>query len=224
MPIASILIFDIKKRFLMYKILNKELTDDLLDKFRKTYENDPDTDTTSNVTINDDFIYGYFAPLINSFDISKDLNYSVDYILFNNNQYIIRFNLYDNLLILCFYNPAILSITFKLNSSANRMLFQEYYTNWCCKSMISLIKYKFGVCSDERCFSSTNDELKKLFYKWSYYHLSDEIFFMEAIDYLQINDETKSKCETLVKGSFFFNINNSMIFGVQKVIEYTYEG
>jgi hypothetical protein len=200
--LSSMLIFDIKKRFLMYKILNKELTDDLLDKFRKTYADTPEVDT-DKPCLNDDFIYGYFAPLISSFDITKDLNYAVDYVLFNNNQYIIRFSCYDNLLLLCFFNPTVLAATFKLNSSTNRMIFQEYYTNWCCKSMTSLIKYKFGICSDERCFASVSDELRNLFHKWSYYHLTDEIFFMEAIDYLQINDDTKLKCEALFKGKCF---------------------
>ena len=256
---SSILIFDINKKYLLYKILNKDILKLLTSELNKKYgeenenqalspipENQPppspppqeeqeEPKITKNL-LTDDFIYGYFAPIINSFEISKEMNYEYEYALFNNNQYIIRFTLYDNCLLLCIYNSNSSSVS-SVNSPSqqqeqqqaklstilrpmstvataftqqrqepvsapqdlNKLIYNDYYTNWCSKSIITLIKYKFGICSDERCFNEIDNELKNLFVKWSRLHSNDIIYYIEAIEYLQVNDETKLKCDQFVK-------------------------
>jgi hypothetical protein len=221
---ASILIFDKNKKYLLYKILNKDILNLLINEFNKEYGENQNFQSLSPIPENqqaphrpttmltDDFIYNYFAPIINSFEISKEMNYVYEYALFNKNQYIIRFTLYDNCLLLCIYscvNSLQLQSSQQKNISTevlelNKLVYNDYHTNWCSKSMISLIKYKFGICSDERCFNEIDNELENLFVKWSKLHSFDVIYFIESIEYLQVNDETRLKCDAFVKEFIYF--------------------
>ena len=234
---ASILIFEKNKKFLLYKILNKDILKLLLNELDKEYgeenennlrsssafeEKQEETTPLPPITVTkkvrhqltDDFIYGYFAPIINSYEISKEMNFVYEYALFNENQYIIRFTLYDNCLLLCIYSSINSSYFYSSQSvqnilpqaslspeclELNKLIYNDYHTNWCSKSIISIIKYKFGICSDEKCFNEIDNELKNLFVKWSKLHSCDIIYFIESIEYLQINEETKLKCEAFVK-------------------------
>ena len=218
---SSILIFEINKKILLYKILTDELLQsiktEIISNFGSNYvieknsqqktvetveENDTSTTERENsfseepfneqvnkpkqeMNLTNDLIYEYFSPIIASFEISKDINYSYEYVLFNKSQHIIRFNLYNNCLILC-----ILSNSLKLTQSEselNKLIFSEYYTSWYCKSFISLIKYKFGICSEEKCFNGLNQiDIKKLYQKWSYLFSNDLVYYIEAVEQLQM--------------------------------------
>ena len=161
---SSVLIFEINKKFLLFKILSKEFHDSLrnevIKKFGSKYvdeknnqtsgyarehlesnetacdtgiinsdeeeesetedtgeeENDGSTtevdDTAENVSnkkrkkrkkliLTNDLVYEYFSPIVNSFEISKEINYIYEYTLFKKNQHIIRFNLHKNCLFMC---------------------------------------------------------------------------------------------------------------------------
>ena len=147
--------------------------------------------------LTDDLIYQYFSPLINSFEFSKEINYVYEYALFNKNQHIIRFNLYKNCLILCIQNSN--DNLLKTNSDLKKLIYSEYLSGWYCKSITSLLKYKFGICGDEKCFNSSNQmEIRTLYSTWCNYYLTDVVYFLEAIEQLDVSDDIKLKCQAFL--------------------------
>ncbi len=235
---SSILIFEINKKILLYKILTDELLQllktEIVKNFgsnyviekneQKTAADENDTSATekednidenknetkanpekklnnnnAELNLTNDLIYEYFSPIVASFEISKDINYTYEYALFNKNQQTIRFYLYNNCLIMCILSNTTTSKLNKSDSELTRLVYAEYQTSWYCKSFISLIRYKFGICSDEKCFTGLNQiDIKKLYQKWSYLHANDPVFYIEAIEQLQINEDIKIKCETFL--------------------------
>lgn len=230
---ASILIFEMNKKYLLYKILTKELKNHLRaevwknfgakyvnekseqsEKFyngAKTNENeaneakiDDSTDTNTNNKTNksnslnnfnltDDLIYEYFSALVASFEISKELEFIYEYALFDQNKYIIRFHVHKNFLLLIILNVTLDYSSSSSSSSSSdfrNQLYSEYFTSWFCKSIISLIRYKFGISTDERCFKETDEssqlEIKSFFAKWSHYFMSENLYFIEAIEKLEV--------------------------------------
>ena len=282
----SILIFDINRKFLLYKILNKnfakQLREEIIKLFGVNYVNEKnqeqnkaeninnggnlkegeetkkkissrdsslldssieednqqnssaedktETDNTqkrkssptpsiknkAKLTLTNDLIYEYFSPIVNSFEISKEIAYVYEYVLINRNKYTIRFCQYNNCLILLIYN--LIDQQFYLNvnttrksSELTRQIYIDYYTNWFNKSLVSLLKFKFGICSNEKCFNlNKKNEIKNLYTKWSEYFLNDQSYFVEAIDQLVINDDIKAKCRLFLDDlvEFFYNMES----------------
>lgn len=233
---ASILIFEMNKKYLLYKILTKELKNHLRAEVWKNFgakyvnekseqsekfynggknnensENeaneakaDDSTDTNNNNKTNksnslnnfnltDDLIYEYFSALVASFEISKELEFIYEYALFDQNKYIIRFHVHKNFLLLIILNVTLDYSSSSSSSSSSdfrNQLYSEYFTSWFCKSIISLIRYKFGISTDERCFKETDEssqlEIKSFFAKWSHYFMSENLYFIEAIEKLEV--------------------------------------
>ena len=227
---ASILIFEMNKKYLLYKILTKELKNhlraEIWKNFGAKYVNekneqseefyngvktdsneakiDDSTDTNTNNKTNksnslnnfnltDDLIYEYFSALVGSFEISKELEFIYEYALFNQNKYIIRFHVHKNFLLLIILNVTLDYSSSSSSSSSSDFrnhLYSEYFTSWFCKSIISLIRYKFGISTDERCFKETDEssqlEIKSFFAKWSHYFMSENLYFIEAIEKLEV--------------------------------------
>jgi len=77
----------------------------------------------------------------------------------------------------------------------------------CCRSFLSLLKYKFGVCADEQCFRhAAAAEVRALFAFWSALFARNQVFFVEAIEQLEVNEDIKLKCEAFMKElAEFFN-------------------
>lgn len=266
----SVLIFEINKKFLLFKILSNEfhelLRDEIIKKFGSKYVNEKnnqsedfhkenlknendnehensheaeDTDviqegedddegeddngsTTevddigencSNIQtnkkkkkrnklfINNELIYEYFSPIVNSFEISKEINYIFEYTLFKNNQHIIRFNLHKNCLFMFIQDMSSSSShTFKSKSEMTNLIYSDFLSGWCCKSLISLLRYKFGICSDEKCFNNKVNkiEIKELFSAWANYYHADQVYFLEAIEQLEVSDDIKFKCKQFI--------------------------
>lgn len=211
---SSILIFELNRKFLLYKILTDELGQILKDEIIKNFgfnyvaekqKLNDDTSTTERENsaseeshINDqkfelthDLIYEFFSPLVASFEITKDINYVFEYALFKKTNYIIRFNVFNNCLIMCILKSD------PCDSEISKLIYSDYYSSWYLKSLISLLKYKYGICSDEKCFTSSVD-IKKLYQKWSNLFMNDPIYHIEAIEHLQVNEDIKIKCETFL--------------------------
>ena len=260
---SSILIFEINKKFLLFKILSKEfhelLRTEIIKKFGIKYideknlqsenfggagqneneesrdfvkadEEQTETEDLENVENNgstteaddnpsnlgtskkkkqkkkliltNDLIYEYFSPIVNSFEISKEMNnYIYEYALFNKSQYIIRFNLHKNCLFMCIqdFNSSPNNL-FKPTLEMTKHIYSDFNSGWCCKSLISLFKYKFGICSDEKCFTNktNHSEITELFTAWSNYYLMDQIYFLEVIEQLDVSEDTKLKCKSFL--------------------------
>jgi hypothetical protein len=218
----SILIFEITKKFLVFKILSKELyeslSEDILKNFGLKYveeKNQSDNfranindESPNNADINldkkppvvtDDLIYEYLSTIVNSFEISKEIDYTYEYALFNKNSYIIRFMQFKNFLFICLnrLNPASKSSKSinTTNSDYAKLIYSEYYTGWHCKSLISLLKFKFGICLEDKCFNDImKNEIKNLYLKWNEFHSNEMVYFVEAIEILDVNEDVKVKC------------------------------
>lgn len=212
----SILIFEMNKKYLIFKILNKELKNQLRSEIWKNfgakyvrekneqslefYNSDQQdfqandsikaNNNNNNFDLTDDLIYEYFSALVASFEISKEIDFVYEYALFNQNKYIIRFHQHKNFLIMVLFN------NFETNSSESKnQLYAEYYADWFCKSIISLIKYKYGISTDDRCLKETDEktiEIKSLFSRWSSYYQSENLYFFEAIEKLEVKSLVKS--------------------------------
>lgn len=150
--------------------------------------NKADESTASNFTLTNDLVYEYFSALVASFEIAKEINYVYEYAFFSQNKYIIRFHMHKNFLILILFNYNDIS-AINESSELKNQIYSEYYTSWFCKSLISLIKYKFGICTDDRCFKDATEnklEIKNLYLKWSNYFLNENLYFIEAIEKLEV--------------------------------------
>ena len=191
---SSIFVFEINKKFLLHKILTKQLeialSADILKTFDQKYEE-------LSTELADNLIYQYFSPLISSFEISRDINYVYEYASFSKHQHLIRFSLHKNCLIFCIYDA-----TNKPESKSElaTLIHAEYYSSWYSKSFLSLLKHKFGVCSDEKCFSKSNQrDLERLYLKWSSLYSRDQIYFVEALEQLDVNEDIKIKCDLFMQ-------------------------
>lgn len=210
---SSILVFELNRKFLLYKILTKELAEHLQKEFIKYFDtqkiqeeqtdlksslNQDQAEKSKDTYLRHDLIYEYFAPIVNSFEISKEINFLFEHALFKDTNFLVRFFAYKNCLLLLVYDSNLSSTNLeKINSALTKQVNAEFYLNWCCKSFISLVKFKFGICSDEKCFETddTKYDLKNLYLKWSSYFLIDQIYFIEAIEQLHVNDDIKIKCQ-----------------------------
>jgi hypothetical protein len=262
----SVLVFEINKKFLLFKILKQDfyelLRDEIIKKFGSKYvneknnqsdefrrgtengnehensnefddkdaiqeeegegdeeENDDNGSTTEvddigdiqdsskikkkrkKLFINNELIYEYFSPIVNSFEISKEINYIFEYTLFKNNQHIIRFNLHKNCLFMFIQDMSSnVDKTFKSNTEMTNLIYSDFLSGWCCKSLTSLLRYKFGICSDEKCFNNkvNKTEIKELFSAWSNYYHAEQVYFLEAIEQLEVSDDIKFKCKQFI--------------------------
>ena len=219
----SILVFEITKKFLVFKILSKELYESLREDIVKNFglnyveEKNQSANFRSNandessthkadtncekkpLVVTDDLIYEYLSTIVNSFEISKEIDYTYEYALFNKNSYIIRFMQFKNFLFICLnkLNQASKSLKSVNNTNSDyaKLIYSEYFTGWQCKSLMSLIKLKFGICLDDKCFNElTKSELKSLYLKWSEFHSNEMVYFVEAIELLDVNEDVKIKC------------------------------
>lgn len=209
---SSILIFEMKKKYLLYKILTKELKSHLKSEIWKNFgakyirekneqnsefysvdanqsdETGTNPSSASNFNLTNDLIYEYFSALVASYEISKEISYVYEYALFDQNRYIIRFHQYKNFLLMILFNAAGVSAGLESFEVRNQ-LFAEYYTSWFCKSVVSLLKYKFGISTDDRCLKDTDEpavEIRSLFVKWSHLFHSENLYFVEAIEKLEV--------------------------------------
>jgi len=151
--------------------------------------------------LTDDLIYEYFSPIVNSFEISKEINYIFEYTLFKNNQHIIRFNLHKNCLFMFIQDMSSNSGNLlKPKAEMTNLIYSDFLSGWCCKSLITLLRYKFGICSDEKCFNNIVNkiEIKELFSAWSNYYQVDQLYFLEAIEQLEVSDDIKYKCKYFI--------------------------
>lgn len=152
-----------------------------------------------DLKLTDELISEYFSPLISSYEFSKDLNYTYEYALFNKPEYMAYFYSYKECIILTIFD----SNRFELTKSSNyfmKYVYSEYYSSWCCKSLISLFKYKFSICLNEKCLSKdSKKEIKRLFLKWCNYFQTEQIYFLEAIEQIEVNDDIKIKCEKFME-------------------------
>jgi hypothetical protein len=180
-----------------------------------TYDTQPQV--KPSLTLTNDLIYEFFAPMINSFEITREISYCYEYALIDRSKYTIRFYLYTNCLILLIYNfgdvqAYLSSSSIRASSELTRQVYIDFYTNWFNKSLISLLKFKFGICSDEKCFklSANKKEIKRLYLKWSEYFLNDQAFFVESIDQLVVNDDIKAKCKHFLDDlvAFLYNMDS----------------
>lgn len=175
---CSVLVFELNKKILLFKSLTKSFEVLLKAEIEKNYstihtaetcdDNDPLQETDANL------FYQYFAPIIISFEISKDLNFVYECMLFNKQQHIIRFSLYKNCLIICVYDSFQFHQQVESKSTVTKMVHVEYYSKWYCKSFVSLMKYKFGICSAEKCFNN-QIEMQKLFLNWSDLYVNNQV-------------------------------------------------
>ncbi len=256
---SSILIFEINKKILLYKILTDELyqllKNEIVKNFGTSYvneknnqENLEDTQDTSateiensyseepsiinkmnetkptEMNLTNDLIYEYFSPIVASFEISKDINYTYEYALFNKNQYIIRFILFNNCLTLCILNNSNNNKIDRKESDMNRLINAEYFTSWYCKSFISIVKYKFGICSDEKCFSNLNQiDIKNLYTNWSHLFANDPVYYLEAIEQLQVNEDIKIKCEAFLNELVQFFVKTETIMSEFDYMDESYD-
>ncbi|CAF0708209.1 unnamed protein product [Brachionus calyciflorus] len=196
---TSFLVFDSKRKFLLYKILTKELQNHLLKEFDIYFssaklEDKTNQDTNQTLELESDLVYEYFAPIVNSFEISKDINFKFESTLLNNSNYSIRFYPFKEYLFICIYDLKYLNLTFKTTDLVNQV-YSDYYSNWFCKSFLSLIIFKYGICLDKKCFDSN---FKSLFLKWCDLFLTQHVYYVEAIEVVQVNEDIKNKCETFL--------------------------
>jgi hypothetical protein len=267
----SILIFEINKKFLLFKILDRKFTKQLKIEVTRLYGDEnfhQDEDNVQNLStefdrdeifhseengssteeveteienlyhkssatplsrmklkLTNDLIYQYFSPIINSFEISREINYLFEYIFIDRNKYIIRFYLHKNCLVLLIYDmnhqnfyQNSLNVASKFGScELTRQIYIDFYTNWYNKSIISLLKFKFGICADEKCFNNQSlnnnrKEIHNLFLKWSELFQNDQSYFVEAIDQFVLNDDIKSKCKYFLDELIGFLYNVESIF------------
>jgi hypothetical protein len=199
------------------------------DNTQKLRTSSPTTNTPeakASLTLTNDLIYEFFAPMINSFEITREINFIYEYALLDRNKYTIRFYLYTNCLILLVYNFGdVNSGSIRASSEMTRQVYIDFYTNWFNKSLISLLKFKFGICSDEKCFrlSANKNEIKRLYLKWSEYFLSDQAYFVESIDQLVVNDDIKAKCKYFLDDLVGFLYNMDSILTEFDYLDETYE-
>lgn len=215
---SSVLVFEMSKKTLFYKILSRELKNHLRAEIWKNFgaryvkekseqstefysspvpgsdetaplHNNSTGSSATNFNLTDDLIYEYFSVLVASYEISKELNYVYEYALFDRNKYIIRFQLYKNFLIMILFNMPGSGLATDMD--LKNQLYVEFYSNWFLKSIISLFKYKFGISTDYRCFKDTADEnvteIKSLFSKWTHFYQTENVYFIEAIEKLEVN-------------------------------------
>lgn len=172
---ASILAFDLNKKVLLFKFMTKQfkklLDSEFINNFGDPYSKEADSESN--------LFYQYFSPLISSFEISKDINFVYEHVLLNNSQYILRFNPYKNCLILCFYDSNQFQFGYS-HSTIARSVHNEFFTSWHCKSLVTLIKYKFGICYDEKCFVNQG-EIRRLILKWSNLFTQDHVSIFISI-------------------------------------------
>lgn len=219
---SSILIFEMNKKYLLFKILTRELRSHLRSEIWKNFgakyvnekneqslefyktdqqidtiqnedtnsaSNTSNNNTSSNFNLTDDLIYEYFSALVASYEISREIDYVYEYALFEKNKYIVRFHQYKNFLIMILFNVTT-GVDPGLGSfESTNQLYTEYHTKWFCKSIVSLIKYKFGISTDDRCLKEADEnttEIKSIFSKWSFYYQNENLYFMEAIEKLDV--------------------------------------
>lgn len=182
----SLMVFEINKKILLYKLLSPSFAAILNAEIAKNYGNNEDDSISnqqepqsyecSDESPEEILYYQYFAPIINSFEISRDLSFVYEYILFERRQHVIRFYLYKNCLVLSIYDmrqavPAVGQV----NSMTTRLIHAEYYSSWYSKSFVSLMKYKFGICGDEKCFTNQTMEFNRLYSNWSNQFIRDQV-------------------------------------------------
>jgi hypothetical protein len=256
---SSILVFELNKKFLIYKILSQEFHDLLRDEIIKNYgvsyvyeKNQEETSkSTKNnespdslvsdsskvspvddensenfknkLTLTNDLIYEYFSTIINSYEISQEINYSYEYILLDQNQYIARFYLYKNLLVLCIQNLNKLEIADN-KSELVKAIYSEFYASWCSKSLISLFKYKLGICSDEKSFTLSNqNDIKTLYVNWLNYFFTDTLYYLEAIEQLEVNEDIRMKCHQFLDTYVEFILKTEIIMSELDYIDEEYD-
>ena len=210
---SSIFVFEMNKKFLMHKILTKQLEVALSADILKTFDQKYEELSTESA---DNLLYQYFSPLISSFEISRDINYVYEYASFGRHQHLIRFSLHKNCLIFCIYDA-----TNKPESKSElaTLMHAEYYSSWYSKSFLSLLKHKFGVCSDEKCFSKPNQrDLERLYLKWSSLYSRDQIYFVEALEQLDLNEDIKIKCDLFMQELVEFLMDTELVMS-----EFDYE-
>lgn len=188
---SSILVFDLNKRCLLFKLLSDELTNALLKEINKTNSNQEEQITS----LNSDFLNSYFSPLVSSFEISREIDYLYEILSFNAYKSTIRYNLYENCLILCIFESE--NVT---NSKVNCLL-NDYQTSWEFKCIVSLIRYKCSICTID---SIDTNLIESMFKQWLKLNNNQIINFFEAIEFLIINDETKLRAELFIKEFFKF--------------------
>lgn len=204
-PKISLLLFQIKRKFLIYKLLTNDLKDHLINEFQVYFSSGK---LENQLELSDDLIYEYFAPIVNSFQISIDLNYRFDHFLLKN--FYIKFYLYKSCILLLIFSVDNFNPSKQITNVTNK-IFGDFYSKWFCKSFISLVKFKFGICSDERCFQINNSEINELFIKWSELFSIYHLFFIEAIEEVQINDDIRNRFECTIKEFIEFLIQNNTI-------------
>ncbi|RNA32470.1 Hermansky-Pudlak syndrome 1 -like protein [Brachionus plicatilis] len=193
--IISILLFETKRKFLIFKILTNELKDHLIKEFHIYFS---DGKLENQVELNDDLIYEYFAPIVNSFEISRELNYRFDHVILKKSNFYIKFYLYKNCLLLSIL-PINQLNSLTQNTDLTKKIYGDFYSNWFLKSFITLAKFKFGICLDEKCIQIDNSEISELFLRWSNIFFTHHLYFIEAIEEVQINDDIKKRCEYFIK-------------------------
>jgi len=202
---SSILIFEINKKILLYKILTDELLQLLKTEIVKNFGSNYVIEKNEQKTAADENDTSATEKEDNIDENKNETKANPEKKLNNNNAELNLTNdliyeyLYNNCLVMCILSNTTTSKLNKSDSELTRLVYAEYQTSWYCKSFISLIRYKFGICSDEKCFTGLNQiDIKKLYQKWSYLHANDPVFYIEAIEQLQINEDIKIKCETFL--------------------------
>jgi hypothetical protein len=188
----SVFVFDITKKILLCRQISVDLFrliyDEIVKNFGLDYVKEKNSLRNNYNEISDDLIYEYFSPLVNSYEISKELSYSYEFGLFKKNNLILRFSSFKNCLIMYVYaNNTIMNNTNHSSSSLTSSIYSQYSTDWAAKSMLSLIRYKFGICSDDKCFNKINsNEIKLLFLQWTQLYSNDLNYFVETIEQLEV--------------------------------------
>ncbi len=187
-PQASILVFDLAKQTPVFKALTSSLEQAISAEIARNYASAADSDAN--------LLYQVFSPLLSSFEISRDMSFLYESLLFGQRAHAVRFTAYKGCLLLCLHDSSHLH---QIDAALPRSLHADFHSAWFSKSFLSLLKYKFGVCADEQCFRhAAAAEVRALFAFWSALFARTQVFFVEAIEQLEVNEDVRLKCEAFM--------------------------
>jgi len=120
-PQASILVFDLAKQTPVFKALTSSLEQAISAEIARNYASAADSDSN--------LLYQVFSPLLSSFEISRDMSFLYESLLFGQRANIVRFTAYKSCLLLCLYDSAHLR---QIDASAalTRSLHADFHSSW----------------------------------------------------------------------------------------------
>lgn len=171
-------------------------------------------------------LFQYFTTLVASFGICKSTNHLLETVFLDKKNYLFRLCSYQNFLIIVSVNSdSFGKIEHDLNPNKSEMrteIYFEFYTNWLIKSFVSLLRYKFGICTSED--QKMLSEIRSVFCSWCDLYLNDHLFYVEAIEKLDLNDDTKKSCLNMINelGNVFKKIEletNEFNTGTKSIVD-----